>query len=205
MVKLKHVATGHRLHSHQVSYGSGSGQQSVTTVLQNDDPNSFWVVRGAHGKKRCKQGNHVKNGDIIRLQHFQTKLNLHSHLHASPLSKQQEVSCFGPDGNGDLSDNWRVVVSTPLWERGKEVQFQHVETEQFLHSHAVKFKHPIPGQQEVTCLPHKNDNTKWLTSEGIYFPQRIEKDVKIEEDKFEPQPEDDLHQHDDEPTLDIDE
>jgi len=56
LVKLKHTATGFRLHSHQVSYGSGSGQQSVTTISSSDDNNSLWVVRGAHGKKRCKQG-----------------------------------------------------------------------------------------------------------------------------------------------------
>lgn len=56
LIKLKHTATGYRLHSHQVSYGSGSGQQSVTTISSNDDPNSFWMVRGAQGKKRCKQG-----------------------------------------------------------------------------------------------------------------------------------------------------
>eukprot|EP01087_Luapelamoeba_hula_P009115 TRINITY_DN2333_c0_g1_i2.p1 TRINITY_DN2333_c0_g1~~TRINITY_DN2333_c0_g1_i2.p1 ORF type:complete len:124 (+),score=16.53 TRINITY_DN2333_c0_g1_i2:35-406(+) len=56
VIKLKHVNTGFRLHSHQVGYGSGSGQQSVTSVSQTDDGNSLWVVRGAHGKKRCKQG-----------------------------------------------------------------------------------------------------------------------------------------------------
>ncbi len=30
VVKLKHKATGARLHSHQVNYATGSGQQSVT-------------------------------------------------------------------------------------------------------------------------------------------------------------------------------
>ena len=30
VIKLQHVATEHRLHSHQVNYGGGSGQQSVT-------------------------------------------------------------------------------------------------------------------------------------------------------------------------------
>ena len=44
---------------------------------------------------------------------------------------------------------------------------QHVDTEQFLHSHAMTFKHPIPGQQEVTCFPHKNENTKWVTAVKI--------------------------------------
>lgn len=43
----------------------------------------------------------VKCNDIIRLEHFQTKKNLHSHNFASPISKQQEVCAFGTDGVGD--------------------------------------------------------------------------------------------------------
>ena len=37
----------------------------------------------------------IKCGDIIRLQHLQTRLFLHSHFFQSPLSQNQEVSCFG--------------------------------------------------------------------------------------------------------------
>ncbi len=39
----------------KVSYGSGSGQQSVTAINSVDDNNSFWIVRGPHNK-RCVQG-----------------------------------------------------------------------------------------------------------------------------------------------------
>jgi len=35
----------------------------------------------------------------------------------------------------------------------------------------MKFKHPIPGQQEVSCIEGSNTNTKWATVEGIYFPE----------------------------------
>lgn len=38
MIKLRHVPTGFRLHSHQVAYGSGSGQQSVTGVASGSTP-----------------------------------------------------------------------------------------------------------------------------------------------------------------------
>ena len=30
VIKLKHKESGHHLHSHQIAWGSGSGQQSVT-------------------------------------------------------------------------------------------------------------------------------------------------------------------------------
>ena len=49
MLKLRHVSTEYRLHSHEVSYGSGSKQQSVTAVAQGDDLNSFWVLKSPHG------------------------------------------------------------------------------------------------------------------------------------------------------------
>ena len=50
MVKLQHVGTGADLHSHEVAYGSGSGQQSVTAMADPEDANSFWAVRAAQVK-----------------------------------------------------------------------------------------------------------------------------------------------------------
>lgn len=38
-----HEKTKSRLHSHDVPYGSGSGQQSVTGYPNVDDANSYWV------------------------------------------------------------------------------------------------------------------------------------------------------------------
>ena len=43
MVKLNHVASNHRLHSHDVKYGSGggsSGFNTVTGMWTGDDHNS---------------------------------------------------------------------------------------------------------------------------------------------------------------------
>ena len=44
-----------RLHSHDVKYGSGSGQQSVTALDLSDDHNSHWLVRPGMGET-CKRG-----------------------------------------------------------------------------------------------------------------------------------------------------
>ena len=46
VVKLSHDSTKFLLHSHEIAYGSGSGQQSVTGYQTGDDANSLWVVRG---------------------------------------------------------------------------------------------------------------------------------------------------------------
>ncbi|KAL8456990.1 hypothetical protein ACS0TY_035004 [Phlomoides rotata] len=86
-----HERTKFRLHSHDVPYGSGSGQQSVTGFPNVDDSNSYWVVR-AIPDSNLKQGDTIKSGTLIRLQHMRTRKWLHSHLHASPISGNLEVS-----------------------------------------------------------------------------------------------------------------
>lgn len=44
-----------RLHSHDVKYGTGSGQQSVTGTDIMEDVNSHWVVK-AETDKHCIRG-----------------------------------------------------------------------------------------------------------------------------------------------------
>eukprot|EP00695_Tsukubamonas_globosa_P004023 TRINITY_DN980_c0_g1_i1.p1 TRINITY_DN980_c0_g1~~TRINITY_DN980_c0_g1_i1.p1 ORF type:complete len:245 (-),score=77.60 TRINITY_DN980_c0_g1_i1:52-729(-) len=173
VIKLKHTSTDFRLHSHEIPYGTGSKQQSVTGFPGAEDGNSYWMVKPAF-KKECKQGEVIKNGDMIRLQHVNTKRFLHSHLHASPLSNQQEVSCYG-DGShesGDTGDNWRVEIDgNGQWKRSQPIRLQHIDTHKYLHSHAAhRYRNPIPGQQEVTCFAYKNNDNLWSAEEGIYYP-----------------------------------
>ena len=60
-------------------------------------------------RPQCDIGKPVACNDIIRLEHVDTRKNLHSHLFKAPLSGNQEVSGYGDDqGNGDTGDNWQV-------------------------------------------------------------------------------------------------
>jgi len=58
-------------------------------------------------------------------QHVGTGKLLHSHLVASPISNNQEVSCYGHAGSGDTGDNWVVQCVTETidktWYRDAEV------------------------------------------------------------------------------------
>uniref|UniRef100_A0A6B2LLK6 MIR domain-containing protein n=1 Tax=Arcella intermedia TaxID=1963864 RepID=A0A6B2LLK6_9EUKA len=162
-----------RLHSHSVNYGTGSGQQSVTGYNGRDDPNSLWLVKGPHGKD-CVPGTAVAKGATIRLEHHATGKNLHSHLHSSPLSKQQEVSCYGENNTGDTGDNWEVRITTDYWMRGAEVRFQHSDTGKWLSMTGNAFGSPIHGQKEIVCSQHNHDQAKWSTEEGFYFPRNKE-------------------------------
>ncbi|KAI9304880.1 MIR motif-containing protein [Cunninghamella echinulata] len=168
-VKLMNKATQYRLHSHGVSYGSGSGQQSVTGFVDRDDSNSFWLVRAAHNRQ-CIRGEPVPCGAVIRLRHVNTKGYLHSHSHTSPLSGQQEVSCF--DGN-DGGDDWLVQCvdsKEKYWLREQPVHLLHVDSNSYLSSNAqFQYGQPIPGQLEVAASKSSSKNTQWIAQEGIYF------------------------------------
>ncbi|KAF2347445.1 MIR motif [Trinorchestia longiramus] len=117
-----------RLHSHDVKYGSGSGQQSVTGSPTQEDHNSNWLIKGTPNKL-CSRGEPIKCGEEVRLEHVTTHRNLHSHHFSSPLSSQQEVSAFGEEGEGDTGDVWSVVCDGELWRRDDKVMLRHTDTD----------------------------------------------------------------------------
>eukprot|EP00897_Mesotaenium_endlicherianum_P006125 jgi/Mesen1/5540/ME000280S04660 len=175
VIKLQHDRLHMKLHSHEVTYGSGSGQQSVTGFTGGDDANSYWVVRCILDED-CKQGDPVKDGMKVRLQHMVTRRWLHSHLHASPLSNNLEVSCFGTEEQSDTGDYWKVEVEgkAGVWMQDKKVRLLHVDTGGYLHSHDKKYGRPIAGQYEVCAMQRKTSDGLWVATEGVYMgtPQR---------------------------------
>lgn len=161
---------GFRLHSHEIPYGSGSGQQSVTGMNAVDDTNSLWLVKEAYGQPPCVRGSTFKHADTIRLQHVNTKKWLHSHLHASPLSGAQEVSCYGSAGQSDTGDNWFIETQDgDVWGRNDKVRLRHKDTGRYLMTHRKFYQAPIPGQSEVACVDQPSAQTLWYSAEGVYF------------------------------------
>lgn len=98
------------LHSHDIHYGSGSRQQSVTAINEFSDWGSLWQLKEAHGVPPKYASDPLKCGDDVRLEHVNTEKNLHSHNINSWITKggTEEVSAYGRGGNGDISDNWIV-------------------------------------------------------------------------------------------------
>lgn len=171
VIKLMHEKTKYRLHSHDVPYGSGSGQQSVTGFPNVDDANSYWVVRPMLDST-AKQGDTITSGTIVRLQHMKTRKWLHSHLHASPISGNLEVSCFGGETESDTGDYWRLEIegSGKTWRQDQRIRLRHVDTNGYLHSHDKKYSRIAGGQQEVCGMRDKRADNVWLAAEGIYLP-----------------------------------
>lgn len=171
VIKLMHERTKFRLHSHDVPYGSGSGQQSVTSFPNVDDANSYWIVR-PQPDSSAKQGDPITHGTTIRLQHMRTRKWLHSHLHASPITGNLEVSCFGGENESDTGDYWRLEIegSGKTWRQDQRIRLRHVDTGGYLHSHDRKYTRIAGGQQEVCGVGDKRPDNLWLAAEGVYLP-----------------------------------
>lgn len=158
-----------RLHSHDVKYGTGSGQQSVTGTEIQEDVNSHWFIKAPTGK-HASRGEGIKCGDAVRLEHLQTKKNLHSHHFQSPLSGSQEISCYGDDnGEGDTGDHWVVVCSGEYWIRDDNVMFKHIDTDVYLSASGRTFGRPINGQMEIVGSHSSSGNVHWQAMEGVYI------------------------------------
>ena len=73
VIKLTHKTSGYKLHSHDVKYGTGSGQQSITAFPNADDSNSLFAVRGPFGERECVRGEPIRCGQKARLLHVNSK------------------------------------------------------------------------------------------------------------------------------------
>ncbi|TPP59375.1 Stromal cell-derived factor [Fasciola gigantica] len=169
VLKLVNVDYDVKLHSHEVRYGSGSGQQSVTGISDATQSNSYWQVLERNGSPPCVRGRNIKCGQKIRLMHLATRKNLHSHHFKSPLSDAYEVSAFGEDGVGDQGDDWQVVCEGPHWRRNSKIRLKHIATEGYLGVSSKRYNNPIAGQHEVCVLNQATSSTFWVTGEGIYL------------------------------------
>ncbi|CAL4095271.1 unnamed protein product [Meganyctiphanes norvegica] len=168
VIKLYNSYYKVRLHSHDVKYGSGSGQQSVTGTPQQDDHNSNWLIKRSP-KNNCSRGDPLSCGQVIRLEHLATRRNLHSHHFSSPLSDQQEISAFGEGGEGDTGDDWMVICDGDSWDRHEQVMLRHVDTDVYLGVTSQTYGRPIHGQSEIAGLNRGGTQSKWQVMEGVYI------------------------------------
>uniref|UniRef100_A0A1B6C569 MIR domain-containing protein n=1 Tax=Clastoptera arizonana TaxID=38151 RepID=A0A1B6C569_9HEMI len=169
VLKLQNSDINVRLHSHDVKYGTGSGQQSVTGTDVQEDVNSYWLIK-AQTKSNCIRGEPVRCGSVIRLMHLATNKNLHSHYFSSPLSTNQEVSAYGNNGEGDSGDHWTVVCDGESWERDEAIMLKHVDTDMYLAVTSQTYGRPINGQHEIVGVQWPGSNqVHWKAMEGLFI------------------------------------
>lgn len=183
VLKLMNIRSNVRLHSHDVKYGSGSGQQSVTAVEGADDHNSYWRIRSKTGTE-CQRGQPIECGQTIRMTHVSTNRNLHSHHFQSPLSHNLEVSAYGDNGEGDEGDHWVVICQGKRWLRDERIRLKHVATEHYLHITGDTYGRPIHGQKEVSAAASPSELSYWKALEGIYIKPSGSVATQIDHDEF---------------------
>lgn len=164
------------LHSNQKNYpryledgkvGSG-GQQVAGSANKNSD--SVWIIHS-------KQGgiNVVKNGDIIRLEHKNTKRFLMSHDVASPLTlTNQEVTLQKSVSEGKInkstdkdneSTEWRIEIrnTTELCSISSFFRLVHIKTGVVLLNYRKSLPKWGDGMREINGQRTRNDSqARWL-------------------------------------------
>mmetsp|Transcript_61585 Transcript_61585/g.71656 ORF Transcript_61585/g.71656 Transcript_61585/m.71656 type:complete len:250 (+) Transcript_61585:18-767(+) len=180
-VRLMNIQAKYNLHSHDLRYGGGSNQQSITCVPSNRDDNSLWLIKSAHGERIRHFSEPVKCGDTVRLEHTATQKNLHSHDFIAHISKKYEVSGYGEQGNGDAADDWKILCSNQ--ENGTTLMgssifdVQHVLTGRYLYTEmSHKFTQQNCGYNcqtmgflEASADVQPSAATKWKISSGFFF------------------------------------
>jgi len=187
-IKIKHVASDYYLHSHNIKWGSGSHQQSVTAMKDPHETGNLWSVKEGESRKMCRMGQAIKCNDVIRLEHANTAKNLHSDEYNAPLSSRREISGFGNDGDGDSGDNWTILCTNK--EVGELLQVKdtfylfHTDSKRYLYANRdVDFNRrncgncPILGQLEVSGDQKQSNLAIWTIDGGVIFPETEDEEI----------------------------
>eukprot|EP00833_Pecoramyces_ruminatium_P010431 jgi/Orpsp1_1/1184463/evm.model.c7180000089631.1 len=168
-VTIKNTAYGGGLlHSHVQRYPVGSEQQQVT-LYHYKDANNEWIIKKPWTEPQIPDDKvvFVKDGDIIRLVHSETKRNLHTHNIKAPVSKKfNEVSGYGNATIGDANDLWRVEIVKDHYDSKSHsihallttFRLRHVETGCLLQSSGAYYPEWGFKQSEVVCDKNGSDS-----------------------------------------------
>lgn len=168
-----HRASSGYLHSHGHLYPEEFGvQQQQITTYPHKDKNNLWLLK-RHDREYDPEApvEFVQHGDIIRLEHKETRRNLHSHHQEAPISKKHlQVTGYGTNGAGDDNDFWRIEM---IGESGKvkvlrsPIRLFHLSTGCVLTFSGKTLPKWAYEQGEVTCSPYLRDTqtSQWTVEE----------------------------------------
>ncbi|XP_064602855.1 protein O-mannosyl-transferase 2-like isoform X1 [Liolophura sinensis] len=179
-VTLKHQKTGGGyLHSHYHLYPEElpPRQQQITTYTHKDD-NNYWIIKKFDVEPTEEdKPEFVTNGDYVRLEHFATRRNLHSHREPAPITKRHyQVSAYGVNGTGDANDVWIVDIvgapkGAPLKTVRSRIRLIHYHVRCVLQSNDKKLPKWGFEQMEVTCSPSSKGQITYWNIEEVVDPR----------------------------------
>lgn len=162
---------GGLLHSHVQTFPTGSQQQQVTCYHYKDD-NNHWLVTPLWNEDPVDPDGSIRylqDKDIIRLVHYATGRNLHSHTIAAPVTKENwEVAGYGNGTIGDENDYWQVEVVDDTHRSKRDaadgrihslttrMRFRHTELDCYLRAANAVLPQWGFKQVEVSCTKENN-------------------------------------------------
>lgn len=194
-VTLKnHKTGGGYLHSHSHLYpkeAGGARQQQITTYTHKDE-NNRWLVK-AYNRELDEDASGggggvlelLRHGDLVRLEHTQTRRNLHAHREPAPLTKKHyQVTGYGENGTGDANDIWRVLIvgepdaavaaargetTAPVLTVTSQLRFVHYLQNCALTASGKQLAKWGFEQQEVSCNPNVRDpSAVWNVEDNVF-------------------------------------
>lgn len=193
-LRIQNIISKFHLSSFGLNWSTGSGLQIVTAVSSDRDINSLFTIKEGEGYPVKVNGDPVKCGEVIRLEHIVTGKNLHSHDFKSFITNSQEACAFGENGQGDVNDNFRVTCykqnDDELISGKSEIFLQHVPTEKYLYINYRGSMYndrncrgcPIRGQREVSLTDKKDKQCLWQVIGGIIFSSEKEQNTTSSND-----------------------
>ena len=205
-VTLKNMGYGGGLlHSHVQTYPVGSQQQQVTCYHYRDNNNEFIITPPwneeqlpANYSASDQPIRMLKNNDVIRLVHDQTKRNIHSHYVAAPVTKENlEVSGYGDEEIGDDNDHWvveivddmvhgKVPVGGPVRSLTSRLRLRHKNIGCYMRAANAVLPQWGWKQVEVSCDKENNpkDEHTWWNIENHWNDRLPPGDEKLYKSPF---------------------
>ncbi|CAO3631730.1 unnamed protein product [Cunninghamella blakesleeana] len=164
---------GSFLHSHPLYYPKGSRLQQVTGYGYNDTNNDWKIIETNNNNMNEQNIHYVHNGDIIRLNHLETDINLLATSYAPPLAHFTEPLFEVSGGNksflppGDIIDHWEIIIVKDLnGYKGDRIrsfstliQFRHIVMDCLLTATNERLPKWGYRQFEIACIRDNNNKT----------------------------------------------
>ncbi|EAX93737.1 MIR domain containing protein [Trichomonas vaginalis G3] len=167
IVRLENVQSQLLLSSFEGHYVTGSKQQIARGVNSSKQALAelyFNVL--SNNRSSVLQGDYVRCGDELTLQHTVSSGFLHSHNFTSPLNSGHEISIYPlPDEIGNV---WKVVCTGDIIKFRQPFKLLNIKMNEYLSVNA-KGLYPadIGGHNEMYCSDNQ-DQADWFVRHGVF-------------------------------------
>ncbi|ANQ07757.1 Uncharacterized protein PCOAH_00022420 [Plasmodium coatneyi] len=177
---LENVGTSYKLFSTDMKWGTGSGNQLVTTVTTNkNEENLLWTVN-IYDDAKSFTGNKINCDEIITLKHVKSNGYLMGSSHESILSNNYELSVHQSKELAKFQVICENKKSNPYWSVGENIYLKSVDHGGYVStSKSYEFNQynchncPILYHLEACIMryTYPRSEQKWKAKSGVIISQ----------------------------------